>query len=111
MLDALELQGGRAAAPLMTAIEALRALNRKARLAPSGILPLGFARPKWRERLTVGGEPIDPRAWETAILFSLCDAPCVRATCGLPTAIAIASPNVISSRPPLSQARRVLPYL
>lgn len=74
MLDALELQGGRAAAPLMTAIEALRALNRKARMAPSGILPLGFARPKWRERLTVGGEPTDPRAWETAILFSLCDA-------------------------------------
>ena len=71
MLDALPLRGGTAAAPLLAAVETLRAMNRAGRTARPGSLPLAFARPKWRERLVVGRAPVDPRAWETAVLFSL----------------------------------------
>lgn len=74
MLDALPLRGGTAAAPLLAAVEVLRATNRAGRTARPGSLPLAFARPKWRERLVVGRAPVDPRAWETAVLFSLRDA-------------------------------------
>jgi TnpA family transposase len=74
MLDALPLRGGTAAAPLLAAVETLRAMNRAGRTARFADLPLAFARPKWRERLVVGRAPVDPRAWETAVLFSLRDA-------------------------------------
>ena len=70
MLDALPLQGGTAAAPLLAAIEALGHEPGGARDPPRH----PAARPKWRERLVVGRAPVDPRAWETAVLFSLRDA-------------------------------------
>lgn len=106
MLEALPLRGGQAATALMTAIEALRAMNRRGRTGPLASLPLGFARPKWRERLVTGRGPVDPRAWETAVLFSLRDAPLARATSGWPTATVTASPNASSCRPPLLRPRR-----
>ncbi len=74
MLEALPLRGGTAAAPLLAAVETLRAMNRAGRTARFADLPLAFARPKWRERLVVDRTPVDPRAWETAVLFSLRDA-------------------------------------
>jgi TnpA family transposase len=74
MLEALPLRGGTAAAPLMAAIEVLRASNQKRHVDHPMVLPLAFARPKWRERLAVGRTSVDPRAWETAVLFSLRDA-------------------------------------
>ena len=46
MLEAMPLRGGTAAAPLLAAVETLRAMNRAGRTARPGSLPLAFARPK-----------------------------------------------------------------
>ena len=62
MLEVLPLRSGTAAAPLLAAIEALRAMNQTGRPARPGILPLAIARPKWHEHLVVGRAPVDPPA-------------------------------------------------
>ena len=72
MLDALELRGGRAAEPLLAAIELLRDLNRHSCSDLPPEPPIAFARPKWRRRLLP--KTSDRRLWETAVLFALGEA-------------------------------------
>lgn len=73
MLETIELRGGRAAAPLLEAIEVLRGLNRRAVARVPSDAPVAFARPKWRKRICPGG-CLDRQVWETAILFELRNA-------------------------------------
>lgn len=73
LLESLSFQGGRAGAPLLEAIDMLRALNRKGdNRVPDNAL-IAFARPKWRKRMR-RGDNLDRQIWETAILFELRNA-------------------------------------
>ena len=73
LLEALDLKGGRSAAPLLSAIAALRSLNQSGDTGAPDTPPVAFARPKWRKRLHPETRP-DRKTWETAILFTLRDA-------------------------------------
>ena len=70
MLDALGLEGGRSADPLLEAIGVLRDLNRRGHLSLPVEPPVAFVSPKWRRRI-VPSSGIDRRMWETAVMFAL----------------------------------------
>lgn len=72
LLDALDLQGGRNAAPILEAVTALRALNATGDTGIRPDLPTSFLRPKWRARV-IGKDGIDRKSWETALLFAIRD--------------------------------------
>ena len=72
LLRTLELQGGRAAEPLLAAIQKLRDMNEAGDTGPAVRPPVTFARPKWRKRLTPIRRP-DRKKWETAVLFAIRD--------------------------------------
>jgi len=73
LLDHLDLRALPAAAPILEAIKALRALNAARDTGLPDEVPIAFARPKWRKRLR-GPDGPSRKLWETAVLFSLSDA-------------------------------------
>ena len=72
LLTALDLQGGRSAAPILEAVTALRALNTTGNTGTRPDLPTLFLRPKWRAHV-LGLEGIDRKSWEAALLFAIRD--------------------------------------
>ena len=70
LLDALDLQGGRNASPVLEAVAALRALNAAGDTGIPPDLPMVFLRPKWKARV-IGKDGIDRKVWETALLFAI----------------------------------------
>jgi len=72
LLTALDLQGGRSAAPVLNAVTALRALNAAGDTGTRPDLPTLFLRRKWRAHV-IGPEGIDRKNWEVALLFALRD--------------------------------------
>ena len=72
LLDALDLQDGRNAGPVLEAVNALRSLNAAGDTGVRPDLPTTFLRPKWRARV-IGKDGIDRKSWETALLFAIRD--------------------------------------